>query len=139
MRRRRNRSSHLEEYRSDRGTPPSSSASLILTSETPFFRPRAIQESHPDVLSSSSSSPGCSIGMLLLFTFTCQTAVGLLRGRLGKSAAAEIIGDDFTTRLVIVVGVGDTNAVVVETHNANAAATTRADCRASRWRFRWPL
>lgn len=80
------------------------------------------------------------MGMLLLFTFTCQTAVGLLRaGRLGKSAAAEIIGDDFTTRLGIVVDVGDTNAVVVETHNANAAATTRADCRASRWRFRWPL
>ncbi len=42
------RHAYLEEYRSDLGTPPSSSGSLILTSDTPFLRPWAIQESHPE-------------------------------------------------------------------------------------------
>ena len=64
--------SYLDEYRSDRGTPPSSSASLILTSETPRLLPRDIHDNHPAV--GSSSSPSSEVDPLSLNVFLLEAS-----------------------------------------------------------------
>lgn len=58
---------YLDEYRSDRGTPPSSSASLILISPTCLRVPNFNQESHRDASCCRSSfsleDTACSIAL----------------------------------------------------------------------------